>query len=387
MACGSPQELPQAFRPIPQFESVEARQEISNLTQKIAENRTVYSFLPAPYRAKSGTRSVVIAVIVAAVVVAILSANGSLLAFPDKFLNFIHTINWTYAGMGSVICTILIGGVAVVIRRASYYEDQLTQTDMGRFKGEDHWIPAVYESEKTKGDFYPGFIDTSTLNEEGTGTAFMYAYKDEQNTMSVNLAVFSFSSLHMIGAIAYNAIRLLIIPFFILGCMLVEKASNTAIDPDDRPYRLSDIPQEMAKSMWRMVKAPFYCVAMMFAALFAFIDPLNGRKLGATVERDWNEGVTRAEGFWSVRCAQPLWQFEGGRSPSHLGKNGFYLAGCWQPIAVAYYEKGEIARGVSLSRAVNPTKGMTYTILTSDFFIQKHNELVDTLDQIASANV
>ena len=380
MTCCPAAELPKEFKQIPDSKLIDSNQhDVVDLTQQISDLRKIYSYLPQTYQAHSSVRVVFIALFVVALTVGMLALTGNLTSFPEKFLHFIQNANWSHITTGVVLFAMLAGGAALIIHRAIYQKDRLTQTDIGKMRGDEHWVSAVYTADD--GYYHKGYIDTSTLDKEGTGTAFMYAYKDEGNNNSVNLAVFLFSPLHMIGAIVYNLLRLVVIPFYILGCLLVERAKNTVVHPEDRAFRLSDIPKEWGNSILRVVKAPFYCLALMFVAIYAFFDHLNGRKLGSYIERDWNEGLTRAEGFWSVQFAQSLWRYEGGGAPNYLGRNGFYLAGCWQPIAVVYYEKGKIVKACSLSRAVNPEKGKAYTILTSELLIQKHNALVEQLEK------
>lgn len=377
MACCFPRERPEEF-PFTDFPVTEGnRNRVEELTGQIKEVRDQHALLPPVYKGACLLRVVMIALVVIGITVGIMALNGTLHTLPQTFQN----INWTYAGIGLGGFAILTVGAAVIIHRVQHQIDPITQQKIGKLTGDDHWVAAHYQRDDMAGCFQ-GYIDTSTLDEEKSGVAYMYAYKDEQNHMGVSVNVTIFTPLHMVLAIVYNALRIVVIPFFILGCMLVEKASGTKIDPTDRAYRLSDIPIEIGKSIWRIVKAPFYALAFIFAAIYSLFDPMNGRKLGSYIERDWNEGVTRAEGFWSVRGPQPLWTCEGGRNPSGLGRNGFYLAGCWQPMAVVYYDKGNITQCTSLSRALKSNKGKPYTILTHDLLTEKHAALIHDLEQL-----
>ena len=67
---------------------------------------------------------------------------------------------------------------------------------------------------------------------------------------------------------------------------------------DERSFELLDIPKEFVKSIWRVIKAPFYALAYFFAGVYSLVNPMGGRKLAAAIELDWNEGVSLAEGYW-----------------------------------------------------------------------------------------
>lgn len=296
-------------------------------------------------------------------------------------MHFFQNVNWMHVGIGAGVFTVLTLGAAILIHKVQHQEDKYTGNNSGGFIGDSKWVSAVYQS-KTHGA-YAGYIDTSTLvNDEGF--AYMYILKDEQGHYTVSAMVFAITPVHMVAAIAYNVIRVAVVPFYILGWLLYESCTGNKIE-EKRPFTLTDIPQEMGKSIWRIIKAPFYAVAFMYGALYSLVDPLNGRKLGSYLERDWNEGVTRSEGYWSIGGPQALWHWEGRGTPSKLGRNGFYLAGCWQPIARVKYEKVNdkvIVTGESLSHAVDSSKGQIYEIYDPAITAARHVELTGKLEQL-----
>lgn len=50
-----------------------------------------------------------------------------------------------------------------------------------------------------------------------------------------------------------------------------------------------EIPSEIIKDIWRIVRCPFYAIGMMAASLFAIAYPLEGRKWLGKIEYEWHE--------------------------------------------------------------------------------------------------
>lgn len=377
MACCSfSPGLPEGWSQVPSIPE-DKRLATATLSGDIQTNISFRKGMPAEYHANVGVRILVIALLVLGIWAGVMALQGTLASFPQNFVRFFQNVNWNQAGIVLGAFTVLTVGAAILIYKVKHQQDPHTGKDSGGFTGDATWISAIYHS--LKHEVCAGYIDTATLNAEGDGHAFMYVLKDEQNHYTVSATVFAMTPVHMVAAVAYNVIRTAVIPFYILGCLVYESCTGNEIEKD-RPFTLTDIPLEMAKSIWRIVKAPFYAVAFMYAALYSLIDPLNGRKLGSYLERDWNEGVTRAEGYWSLGGPQPLWHWEGSGTPSGLGKNGFYLAGCWQPIARVKYDKG-VMTAESLSHAVDPSKGQIYAIYDPAFTAKQHKQKVAELQQ------
>jgi hypothetical protein len=383
--CCSTTEWPDGFTPpVYPLTTTTNASAIRDLTLQIQENKKLYDKLPAVYQSCPLVRVIICALTIIGVAVAVMALQGTLTSFPQNFIHFIHTINWTYVGAGAALLTALTLGAAIVIHSTLHEIDKITKHDIGALTGDDHWVPAIYHG--MKGSF-KGYIDQST---KSSGKAFMYAHKEAQEHYIVSLEVFGLTPLHMVGAIVYNILRLVVIPFYILGRMARDQIFGPPEKPEER-YRLSDIPDELCKTLRRIVRASSCALAVMYASLYSLIDPLNGRKLGSYLERYWNEGVTRAEGFWSVRGGQTLWEYEGEGVRGQLGKNGYYLAGCWQPIAVVYYdENGEmLEEGSSLTHAICKARGdpyirgEAYTIVTAEILTKKHELLLDELGKLS----
>lgn len=289
--------------PLPQFEN-EAR-------------AYAYQQLPSKYTACPFGRAAVIGILIVGVVVALFAMRGDFSMFPQIAFNWLQNLNWTYLGIGFASFFVLSIGAGVVIRRLVHRQD------LGDFSGSAHWEPAYYVREDRPQNYYAGYLDTST-----PGEALFYGDKECLEHYVISSVVATLALPHAVASMAYHIVRIVTIPFYILGCM----AFQIEFEGDGR-FTFSDIPKQLWFSIQQIVKAPFYGMAHIYAMLYSFLDPLNGRKLGALIEKEWNGDIERHEGFWSVRGPQGIWRFEGGGGPNGLGRNGFYVAGCHTPMA------------------------------------------------------
>jgi hypothetical protein len=207
------------------------------------------------------------------------------------------------------------------------------------------------------------YIDRSTLDAQGNGKAYLYRVKECQDHYSVSGVVAVVGTPpYLIGVIAYNLIRAVIAPLYVLVQLFRERILGGKPHEGEHPFKLSDLPREFIRSIRRAVVAPFYALAYLFAALYSLVNPMGGRKLAAAIERDWNEGVSLAEGFWSVKGEMIHWHFEGRGGPKGLGRNGFYLAGCWQPLGIAEFKEGLIVTAHRLAYTVKAEGERPYRI-------------------------
>lgn len=253
-----------------------------------------------------------------------------------------------------------IGIVTIIFKRA-------LQSENGKFRGNAHWRPIVYRYYIGEGESKAlswhlwGYFDSSTLDKNGSGEASVYLQKGFFEHYFIGVMVTLSMPFYIIGKVVYNILRTAIIPFYIAVCLIYEKISGEKVFEEykeDRPFRLRDIPEQMALSILRVVQAPFYGIAILFATLYSFIDPMNGRKLEQYIERDWNDGVEKNRSIWLPfylhNCeVQKDYKFEGGGSPSKLGKSAFYIPGCWQPIAKATLQNRKIIKAESSSGDTN----------------------------------
>ncbi|MCH9626610.1 MAG: hypothetical protein S4CHLAM2_02360 [Chlamydiales bacterium] len=327
--------------------------------------QTRFHTLPFQYRPCSVLRVTALALLVIGITVAVLASNGQLAAFPGQVANWFQSLNWAYVGIGFAGFVVLSIGATVVIRRVLSLQNRITDHNIGKMTGGEHWVSASFKRDKDSFNC-PGYIDSSTLDASGSGQAFFYIQKEVSNEYGVATMMFALTPLHVAAAMSYNVARAVLIPFYLLGCLATEACLGKALFEGQRRFEWRDIPGQVEASLERVVKAPFYGMALMYASLYVLVDPLNGRKLGTCIESDWNGGLTRAEGFWSVGGPQALWRPEGGGGPEKLGQNGFFAAGCWAPLAVVTYANGKVTQATSLSRAVNPTRGHQYILTTEN---------------------
>lgn len=231
----------------------------------------------------------------------------------------------------------------------------------------------------------PAYVDRSTLV-NGKGKAYLYRIKDLRDHYQISTAVSIFGSpFYMLGAVVRNLFRTLIVPVYALIQYLREQCTGEQLYSDQRPFDGLDWLKEVGYSLLRVVQAPFYALAYAFAGFYSFVQPMEGRKLGAYIEEDWNDGVSFAESLWTLpinKQKQNLYQgVEGGWGPNDLGFKGYYsLAGCWQPIGIIEYSKAqkgagfytpESTKAYYLPAAIDPTWGAVYTVKTREAIINE----------------
>ncbi len=112
--------------------------------------------------------------------------------------------------------------------------------------------------------------------------------------------------IYISAVIIYNSLRLLIMPFYILAQIVRERNLENGLYPAERKFSFSDIPKQMALSIGRIIIAPFYGIAMLFASIYSWIDPLNGIKLGSAIEHDWNVQVPMRNSGCGLQTVPPL---------------------------------------------------------------------------------
>lgn len=301
------------------------------------------------------------ALAITAIVSYILLCSGHLSGLPQDILRVGQSINYTHLAVGVVVTTVLIAGAAIVIHRARTKQeilrqngnDQVLMEDRGAFRNMEKHLLEVHIRCSAWQKPEEGYIDLSTLK-NGTGKAYIYGMKACSDHYVVSTAVPLLTPIYMIGVIVYNLLRTAIVPFYILGAMLAKQ---------EREFELKDIPSQIQLSLWRVVKAPFFALAFFLSGMYSLVNPMGGRKLASKVEFDWNDGVSRAEGFWSIQGWQStIARWEGEKDHSSLGRNGYFLAGCWQPMGVVEYQNGKIVKASSLSKAVSSDIGHDFTI-------------------------
>ncbi|MCP5469811.1 MAG: hypothetical protein H7A36_04825 [Chlamydiales bacterium] len=197
----------------------------------------------------------------------------------------------------------------------------------GKFTSDDHWQRVIVKGSGSLDEAIN--IDLSTLNKEQSGWCLGYIAKDGfAESGGVAFAaletVIPYTALRM----AWNGVRTIAAPIYLAW-----------------KGRWREIPKEVGRSLFSIVRAPFYAIAYTLGALYMYVDPPNGRKLLANIERDWNWGEPCETGCWSVR---------GRQHDFDLGlKTPFYALGCLQPKAIFNVEKGEITYAAPIHGAYN----------------------------------
>lgn len=270
--------------------------------------------------------------------------------------NFFKTLKISYLAVGIGVLTVWIAGTALVIHQAIHKDESLLGGSRGAFFNLRPHIQTAYLGEKDGGGLHvesQSYIDLSTLDDEGSGKAYIYSYKEPVDHYFVSGTVFLATPVYVVGAVAYNIVRTFVVPFYVLFRCAQDLCSTNSDQSGQQKFTVADAFSESAWSIWRAARAPFYGTAYMFAALYSFINPMGGRKLGSCIERNWNDGVYLSEGYWSVGGEMPLYEWEGGGGPGTLGKTGFFLAGCWQPTARATYKNGKLTQCESIERCLD----------------------------------
>ncbi len=323
-----------------------------------------------PYRDEITTRDKVIAVailalVVTGIVVFSLFATNHLFSFPQDFVNLFQNASRAHICIGVAVTAVLFSGSLIVIHRAQTKPEELLKDEEGNVPTmgtmsnlEDKLeIVRLRLPEAWKNNYLDAYVDTSTLV-DGTGKAYLYYIKDCTNHYVVSTVVALLGTpFYIIGAIVLNAIRMVVVPLYILTMCLIELCQpepyfNTEY-PAARKFSVLDAGIEFLQSIYGIIKAPFYGIAFFFAALYSLINPMEGRKLGSAIERNWNDGANLAEGYWSVDGEQPLWRRDGAWGPEGLRRKRFFLAGCWQPIGVVEYVDHAIQDAYWIPKAVD----------------------------------
>ena len=326
-------------------------------------------------------------VIFGAIITIALACSHHLTSFPQ---DFIHAFSQPKALIAFSITTAAAIGGLVVIR------DIVCNKDNGKFSGKDHWKPAYITKANTleiltkegiqrliqeinshpnehptkviqsffvkplndtqmvlliddmKAEGLPdnaqlndaqqkllrkrpfntvhqGFLDTSTAH---TKQCAFYTRKTSVFNEYVATAVIATAPIHVAATIANNILRLFIVP------LKLTFSGN-----------FRQIPAELKADVWRAVRAPFYGVAVIMAAVYMWVDPRNGLKLMAAIENKWNDGVPLHESAWAAPICYGylslyVLNLSLGRVVVDAFKKwsrggGLYIAGCAQKQAIA----------------------------------------------------
>jgi hypothetical protein len=220
------------------------------------------------------------------------------------------------------------------------------------------------EGRESFGDYsLPVYVNISRIDEEGTGVAFAYFAETNGPAQIIKQsAAIAMTPIYAGGSLIYQAGRTLLAPLYTTSCFAAEKVLGGQLFKEDRPFEFKDSVTQMGLSLEQLVMAPFYATALFLFGICSLFDQRTAAAVGK-IERDWNRGVTRAEGFWFVRFfighgRQAFGRFEGGGGPSKLGETGFYFIGWDQPVAILLFENWELIEAASSANVVKEWKGM-----------------------------
>ena len=289
-------------------------------------------------------RIIVVAMAALLITVIVCQSYGlSLKDLPGKIKQLMHTqVTWkTGVILGSV--GLLLGGTTFIIYRVT--------RGKGKFWGDSHYKPVVLKQSRIPGKErihwdskmqpHRQLVDTSLL-EDGTGTTNAVERKGGEHDL-ISFTTLVVAPIQTVCAVAYNAIRFCIIPFYILGRMAQEAYTDKPACGSDHKFKLIDIPKQMGLSLYWAARAPFYGIAYTIATLYSFIDPMGGRKLGQLVTNEWMEGIDRLNSVWTCEKVDG-YKWEGGGGADQLGKQAYFWTGCWMPWATVEMDKGAITR-------------------------------------------
>lgn len=258
---------------------------------------------------------------------------------------FMHHIGWR-GGLVISSITILVGGAFFIIYKVT--------RNQGRFWGDAHYKPVVlYQAVsptqkwvRRLGGPPQELVDLSLLDAQQTGTTTAVQRKEMVEHEIIVASTLVAAPLIGTGSVIYNIARCVIVPFYILGRMVQERWTGKQIYDTERKFRLSDIPKQMALSIYWAARAPFYALAYFFSALYACIDPMGGRKLGMLICKAWMCGVERRHSIWTCHQASDQFKWEGGGGPDSLGRQAYFWTGCWMPWATVTVENGIVKKAV-----------------------------------------
>ncbi len=229
--------------------------------------------------------------------------------------------------MATIVSSISVTAVvlAIIFHKAtrgkdSAYDKLNTIHDQvpgrGKFWGDQHWVPIKITrgNDRAANDF---ILDTSTLDNNGKGACFAYNHKP----------------CSMAEVIAVETA--LAVPIYIPAVAIYHLLAWPLAAYKNKTNPIC----ELGKSLWRVVQSPFYGLAYFIALLYVLIDPRNGRKLAANIERDWNKGALLENSCWIANGSHKYNADK--QTGMDLGRNnhgGFYITGCFQPVAVIQVE-------------------------------------------------
>jgi hypothetical protein len=367
--------------------------DLNNLLTAIRENEHYQAFqilkrIPPDYKETFTTANniknvVIVALILTGIVAYVLNATGHLKTFPEDFMHWIKSIDPVDAIIGGGVAIVLIAGASWIIHKAKTEKDPLLHdNDRGAFEGVGEYLDSGIASYTKDGENYSVpygvYLDRSMLNSFRTRACLYYAKPVCGHYTVSTVVAFLGTPVYLVGVVAFNAIRAVVIPFYILFQMALDLCRE---EKEASGYKLTDIPIEIGRSIENILVAPFYALAYMMTSIYSLANPMPGRKRATTVEWMWNKKVSLARSFWSMQGRQPLFNFR--------KEDNFYLAGCWHEVGYADFDaNGNLIEAYYMPGAVEEyekkpkEKGTTYTLYLRSAYTKKVEENQEAIKQL-----
>ncbi|MCP5469810.1 MAG: hypothetical protein H7A36_04820 [Chlamydiales bacterium] len=248
-----------------------------------------------------------------------------------------------------------LGTAGALVLGASFIIYKVTR-GKGKMWGDHHMQPVYLKHLKNADISHQAnfryqkecYADTSYLNSKGNGTVPVTWRKGNYNDFCsdhdlIASSILLAAPIQTVGSIAYNTLRLIVMPFYIMGRIYQEKGSQRPLF-GARKFEWMDIVRETGNSLKNIALAPFYGTAYLISGLYAFIDPFGGRKLGRLVCEEWMGGIERQHSLWPCGGEISSYRSEFSGGPELLNNHAFYWTGCWMKQAVLEVEGYEIKR-------------------------------------------
>lgn len=314
----------------------------------------------------------------------LLFSQGQDISFKAQYVKFSHFFASIGRSQASIISCAVLGGLilggAGVIAWVKKHPRRIAATEKLikkpiEIRLGNLWGTKQYKKVKfTDNDGYDrsGYLDFSALDTEGNGMLALYPVQGCGQNEVISIEMIPGAALQCVGSMVYHVLRIPAIVFYTFFQFAREKITDKEIYKDN-PFKAKDILLQPLYSLAAIVKAPFFATALIMSKIYScFIDPLNGRKLAAHIEMEWNYNYTNESivpmnrGVWLFKQVTHM-KFEGGGNPANLGDRGHYFAGCRQPIA---YVQCQDSKVIELQNRAGGTllsgEGIKYLMIDPD---------------------
>jgi hypothetical protein len=263
-------------------------------------------------------RSIVTVVALSGITLFVISCH-----IPLSSLGSIHFSATAITALGALAgCSVIAIGILV---------KTIKDAKNGSFAGQGHYLKVKISDEHGSA---LAIIDSSRrVQIEGEAYYPICPQKEFIEHEIICGCVTVITPIKAVGAMAFHALNLVLNPIYRLAKAGYGKLTGT----EGYQYTFRDFTHHVAHSLFGIVRAPFYSLAMQYASIYALIDPLNGRKLGSLVEQTWGDGKQLHESIWLPEClasylTSKFWKDLYLKASSKEGTT-LIIPGCWRPFA------------------------------------------------------